>query len=181
MVLSPFSREGPAIFNGGFVNWLGTKEDRILKVVPRYLILEDAKHINVDKARLVCQKIQNKQYPHLPCPYGKASSISIHDIALTQKAHAHNMLMELHGMNLPWTTGNPDIDAFLAHTTLDISVQEEASYISRIKNLEESDSGDLNSLKIELISGQDIALGAILAEEPHIFVRLESSLAPIVI
>lgn len=163
------------ILNGGGVNWSSKEGDCLLKISSRYIIVDDPGRASDEKVKIIFLKIRNNQSPYLPCPYGKASHVTVHDVALTQKAYVEGELLSRYGLLDPWTCGDPSIDVFLASKTLDSSIQEEAENIARIQELEMQNSGDLNNMKVTITSGHNEVMGAILANEPHIYVRIEET------
>ena len=172
------AEEGSFKFNGGEVVWTTDSTENIIKILNQHVIVKDVARLSVEKLSKVYYAIQRGEHPKIETPVAKVSPITISDISATQIANKKGSLFDLFGIEKPWSTGDKTVDSFLLHQNtynrrFDVQSYDnmEVDIIARIKELEDTKSGDLGKNKAEIIKGQHAALGACLAKESYIFVK----------
>jgi hypothetical protein len=169
--------EGDDAYPGSNVVWLGDP-GRMVRVKADEIRHIDGNIFYPDKLAAVVAGVRDMDDPVVfVAPYGTASRVSLEDVKESQS------YWEDEGLDEPLTTGDEDLDAFLADPEQWLDDQgldpDDEDYestkqemVEALRAAEVGSRGDLGSWVFTIRDGNHRAFGALIAGEPYIWMIL---------
>lgn len=129
--------------------------------------------------------IDGPDKPALYAPPAQSVLVELIDVEESQKSHADSELYEAMGMTRPLTTGDEELDEYLAdpETFLETYAEDEedaavmaADMVERADMAVATSAGDLGKFIFQLRDGNHRAFGAQMAGEPYVWLNVVTSL-----
>lgn len=163
-------------YYGRNVIWIG-EEGRMIRADSDYITHISGNIFDADKLSAVVDGVRNSEgRVTFYAPYGTTNKINIRDIAESQE------YWEDEGFDEPLTTGNEELDRYLADPKEFLGYYGEEGdeewteakdeYEALKDEAIELDEGDLGSWSVTIRDGNHRAFGALIAGEPFVWVML---------
>ncbi len=176
MPLEQAEERGDA-YHGRNVIWIG-QDGHMLRVDPDYLEHVDGNIFDFDKLRAIKQGIEQADEKLVfYAPYGTAQTIGLNEVRESIQYQEYDTTER------PLTTGDEDLDAFLANEdeyiedNYDEDDWEEvtADLNRQLVEAEENEDGDLGQITVTIRDGNHRAFGALMAGERYLWVIMDDN------
>ena len=168
------------VYWGDGVGWVGI-QGRMMKLPWDQIQAFPGNPFDERKTAAFRDIIRSGERPLIYAPPAMASRISLDDVRESQEAEARGELFDTHGMTRPLTSGDDELDEFLADEedyleTYAADEDDEAAIRAQMtltaeKAIADND-GDLGKLVVHLRDGNHRAFGAQLAGEDEVWVTV---------
>lgn len=168
------------VYWGDGVGWVGI-QGRMLRLPWDQIQAYPGNPFDPEKVSAFRDIIRSGDRPLIYAPPAKLTRVALDDVRETQEAERRDELFESHGMTRPFTTGDDELDEFLAdeadylETYAADEDDEEAIRAQMTMTAEkaiENSEGDLGKLVAYLRDGNHRAFGAQLAGEDEIWLTI---------
>lgn len=166
------------VYWGDRVGWVGI-QGQMMKLPWDQVQATPTNLFAPEKASAFRDIIRSGDRPLMYAPPAMLSRVSLDDVRETQAAHRRDELFESYGMTRPFTTGDEELDEFLADEDEFIELyaadddDERALRVEMSKAAEEAISdqtGDLGKLVAALRDGNHRAFGSQMAGEDEVWI-----------
>lgn len=173
------------LYHGRNVVWRGTP-GRMLRLDWDQVQATQGNPFDADKVGTFAEIIREGRYgdkPVMGAPPAMLTLVDLDDVAESQQAAQQHELFESYGMTRPFTTGDAELDEFLADESLYLEqyaaddedrVVIESEMTARAEDAIARQEGDLGTIVGYLRDGNHRAFAAQLAGEPDLWVQVRA-------
>lgn len=166
------------VYYGKNVTWVSNMGDKVAQIPAYYVTMMPGNIMDSNKLSKFYHIIKNQENPIFELPFADIYQIDLQDIIETQREYKKGHI-DWYGMSEPWSTGNQELDEFIATPEGDyddlFSPYSDEEYrqelIEELESLQPG-NGDLGAYYAQVRDGNHRTFAAISAGEPYIYFRV---------
>lgn len=179
----PEDADEDELYHGRNVVWRGMP-GRMLRLDWDQIQATQGNPFDFDKVGTFAEIIREGRYgdkPMMDAPPVMLTMVGLDDVAETHQAAQRDELFDSYGMTRPFTTGDEELDEFLADESLYLEQYDdedrhvaESEMVARAEDAIAQQQGDLGTIVGYLRNGNHRAFAAQLAGEPDLWVQVRA-------